>query len=86
MLINQDFAQSKPKSPAKSRLQLVGTTHRSADEATPSSGFNRATKLLQETVIKIDGAYAPSTIRAYRADFSDFIRFCNDKNANALPA
>jgi len=31
-------------------------------------------------------AYAPSTIRAYRADFGDFIRFCDTRNANALPA
>lgn len=86
MLINQDFAQSEPKSPAKNRLQPVGTTHRSADEATPSSAFNRATKLLQETIVKIEGAYAPSTIRAYRDDFNHFIHFCKDRNANALPS
>jgi site-specific recombinase XerD len=36
--------------------------------------------------LKIDGAYAPCTIRAYRADFSDFIYFCHDRNTNALPA
>lgn len=86
MLNNQDFAQSDPKSPAKRRLQLVSTGQRSADVATLSSDFNQATRLLQETIVKIDGAYAPSTIRAYRADFNDFIRFCHDRNANALPA
>ena len=85
MLINQDFAQSKLKSPAKSRLQLVGTTPHSTEEVNLPSDFNRATKLLQETITKIEGAYAPSTIRAYRADFKDFIHFCRDRNANALP-
>jgi site-specific recombinase XerD len=86
MLINQDFAQSAPKSPAKSRLKLVGNGNQSAQSESQSSDFNQVTKLLQETIIKIDGAYAPSTIRAYRADFSDFIGFCHERNANALPA
>jgi hypothetical protein len=86
MLINQYFAQSKPKSPVKSRLKLVGNDNQSTESESQSSDFNQATKLLQKTIVKIDGAYAPSTIRAYRADFSDFIHFCHDKNSNALPA
>ena len=86
MLNNQDFAQSDPKSPVKRRLQLVSTGQRSPDVVTLSSNFNQATRLLQETIVKIDGAYAPSTIRAYRADFNDFIHFGHDRNANALPA
>jgi site-specific recombinase XerD len=86
MLINQDFAQSSPKSPVKSRLKLVGNDNQSTESESQSPDFNQATKLLQETIVKIDGAYAPSTIRAYRADFSDFICFCHDRNANALPA
>jgi len=86
MLINQDFAQSEPKSPAKRRLELAGNANQSADEENELSDFNRATNLLQETIVKIEGAYAPSTIRAYRADFNDFILFCHDRNANALPA
>lgn len=53
---------------------------------TLSSDFNQATRLLQETIVKIDGAYAPSTIRAYHADFNDIIHFCHDRNANALPS
>lgn len=85
MLINQDFAQSDPKSPAK-RLELVGATNRKAGEVPLTSDFNQATRLLQETIVKIDGAYAPSTIRAYRADFNEFIHFCHNRNANALPA
>lgn len=86
MLINQDFAHSEPKSPVKRRLQLVSTGQRSADVVTLSSDFNQATRLLQETIAKIEGAYAPSTIRAYRADFRDFINFCHERNANALPS
>ena len=86
MLINQDFAQSKPKSPVKRRLELVGNTNRSADKENELSDFNRATKLLQETIVKIEGAYATSTIRAYRADFNDFILFCHGRNVEALPA
>jgi len=86
MLINRDFAQSEPKSPAKRRLQLVGNDNQGTEESNPSFNLNRATKLLQETILKIEGAYAPSTTRAYWTDFSDFIHFCVDRNANALPA
>ena len=86
MLINQDFAQSEPKSPVKRRLELVEITNHSSDKENQLSDFNQAVKLLQETIVKIEGAYAPATIRAYRADFNDFILFCHDRNANALPA
>jgi site-specific recombinase XerD len=85
MLNNQDFAQSDPKSPAKRRLELVDNSYQSSSKDIRPSDLDRATKLLQETIVKIDGAYAPSTIRAYRADFSDFIDFCHDRNANTLP-
>jgi len=86
ILNNQDFAQTALKSPVKRRLVLVGNGNIDIKKASPLSHFNPAIKLLQETIVKIDGAYAPSTIRAYRADFNDFIAFCCDKNANALPA
>jgi len=86
MLNNQDFAQSQPKSPAKRGLELVDNSHQSSDKDDRPADLDRASKLLQETIVKIDGAYAPSTIRAYRADFSDFIHFCSNRNANALPA
>ncbi len=86
MLNNQDFAHSERKSPAKRRLQLVDATHRSTNETTSSPEFKHASRLLQETIVKIEGAYAPSTIRAYRADFNHFIHFCQDRNANALPS
>ena len=43
-------------------------------------------EVLEATILKIDGAYAPSTIRAYVADFRDFITFCDLNNQIALPA
>ena len=86
MLIDQDFAQSEPKSPVKRRLELVEITNHCADKENQFSDLNKAAKLLQETIVKIEGAYAPATIRAYRADFNDFIGFCHDRNAKALPA
>ena len=86
MLINQDFAQPEAKSPAKRRLQLVGKINLGSGKEIAASDLDRAIKLLQETIVKIEGAYAPTTIRAYRADFNDFIHFCGDRNANVLPA
>jgi hypothetical protein len=34
----------------------------------------------------INDAYAPNTIRAFRADFSEWISFCMKKGACPLPA
>lgn len=45
-----------------------------------------ANELLNETLISIDGAYAPSTIRAYRTSFERFIEFCDEADINPLPA
>lgn len=86
MLNNQDFAQYEHKSPAKTCLKLVSSSSTKSRESSKAPNLNQDAKLLQETIVKIDGAYAPSTIRAYRADFSDFIHFCHDRNAEALPA
>jgi site-specific recombinase XerD len=86
MLINQDFAQLEPKSPAKRRLKLVRNANPEEEELIQLSDTNRVTKILQETIVKIEGAYAPSTIRAYRTDFNDFILFCCGRKAGALPA
>lgn len=47
---------------------------------------NTAKDQLNETVKRIDGAYAPATIRAYRANFERFIEFCDQANEKALPA
>jgi site-specific recombinase XerD len=43
-------------------------------------------ELLKLTIIKIDGAYAPATIRAYKANFERFIVFCENLKTPALPA
>ena len=45
-----------------------------------------ANNKLKETIKRIDGAYAPSTIRAYKANFEKFIEFCDSEEVNALPA
>ena len=45
-----------------------------------------AKQLLKETILKIEGAYAPATIRAYRANFERFIDFSESLNECALPA
>jgi len=34
----------------------------------------------------IEGAYAPNTIRAYKADMLEFIQYCNQTSSAALPA
>lgn len=43
-------------------------------------------ELLKLTITKIDGAYAPATIRAYKANFERFIDFCENHQALSLPA
>ena len=45
-----------------------------------------AKEILIKTVEKIEGAYAPSTIRAYTSNFEAFIKYCDENNVNALPA
>lgn len=40
-----------------------------------------ASEILTNTIEKIDGAYAPSTIRAYKANFERFIVFCESISA-----
>ena len=47
---------------------------------------NNSIQLLIETLVLIDGAYAPATIRAYKYNFERFIFYCDSTNANALPA
>ena len=47
---------------------------------------NTARDCLQATIKKIDGAYAPVTIRAYKSNFENFIKFCDENNMAALPA
>ena len=43
-------------------------------------------EMLAVTLLKIEGAYAPSSIRAYKADFNEFINFCILHAQDPLPA
>jgi site-specific recombinase XerD len=45
-----------------------------------------AIEKLRQTIEKIEGAYAPSTIRAYKSNFENFIKFSDENNTSALPA
>jgi site-specific recombinase XerD len=49
------------------------------------SAFNQK-ELLEVTLKRIDGAYAPETIRAYKGSFTNFIKYCEAENLDALPA
>lgn len=42
--------------------------------------------LQHSSITRIEGVYAPATIRAYFADFAAFIACCDLKNQPALPA
>ena len=46
---------------------------------------NSASAILTQTINRIQGAYAPSTIRAYRSDFAEFIAFCESKALDVFP-
>ncbi len=41
---------------------------------------------LVKLIVHIDGAYAPNTIRAYKADMIEFIKFCDKNSLTAFPA
>jgi len=43
-------------------------------------------KLIEEVLAKIDGAYAPNTLRAYKADMLEFDLYCCSLNTCAFPA
>lgn len=47
---------------------------------------NNPKNILLATIEKMDGAYADSTIRAYRDDFGTFINYCLENELNCLPA
>ena len=47
---------------------------------------NKQLKAMEGILAHINDAYAPNTIRAYRADFSEWISFCMKKGACPLPA
>jgi len=85
MLNSYNYAQPELKSLPKRRLELVGNANQGTDTTNLLKDLNRATRLLQETIIKIDSSYAPSTIQVYRTDFKDFLHFYHGINSDALP-
>jgi site-specific recombinase XerD len=48
--------------------------------------MNFTLKQLSDLLAHIDGAYAPNTLRAYKADMLEFIAYCEKKGVCALPA
>ena len=49
--------------------------------------FNHSvSKALSSLIENIEGAYAPNTIRAYKSDMEEFIRYCASENCCALRA
>ena len=47
---------------------------------------DNASSLVIQTLERIEGAYAPATIRAFKADFNTFITYCMEHDTNPLPA
>ena len=45
-----------------------------------------AFQALNRLLVHIDGAYAPNTLRAYKADMLEFIAYCEKNGVCALPA
>ncbi len=45
-----------------------------------------ASHKLAQLLIHVDGAYAPNTLRAYKADMLEFIAYCEKNGVCALPA
>ena len=41
---------------------------------------------LSNLLVHLNGAYAPNTLRAYRADMCEFIQFCGQHSQMAIPA
>lgn len=41
---------------------------------------------LEKLLHHLDGAYAPNTLRAYKADMLEFIAYCEKNGVCALPA
>ena len=48
--------------------------------------MNFTLKQLSDLLTHIDGAYAPNTLRAYKADMLEFITYCDKTGHCALPA
>ncbi len=94
MLNNHHSAHKPNKSPISktdesSNVLEFKKLDSSLTKARDSKGQNQIkptpSELLEQTIKKIDGAYADSTIRAYYADMSDLIHFCEKRRTVGLP-
>lgn len=45
----------------------------------------KAKAALAETLERIDGAYAPASIPAYKANFNELVHLCDEEDEDALP-
>ena len=76
MLNNQDFAQNSQKSLVEKKstpskvIQLQFPVRQIPSPEIPQVLNANAYALLNTTLIKIEGAYAPATIRAYKVDLT----------------
>ena len=92
MLNNQDFAQNAQKSLVEKKstpskvIQLKFPARAVSAPEIPQDLNANAYALLNSTLIRIEGAYAPATIRAYKVDLTDLIAFCDQDNQIGLPA
>ena len=86
MLINQHFAQSQAKSREPlATVSISDSVSCSTQGEMKTAAYAQARALLQNTMARIDGAYSPSTIRAYRTNFEVFIRYCEEQGTSPLP-
>jgi site-specific recombinase XerD len=46
----------------------------------------KSKQMLLNTIERINGAYAPATIRAYKSNFEKFMNYCEELGECALPA
>ena len=92
MLNNQDFAQNAQKSLVDQKsssskvIQLQFPARTVPAPLIPKDLNANAYDLLNSTLIRIEGAYAPATIRAYKVDLTDLIAFCDQEHQIGLPA
>lgn len=86
MLNNLDFAQSQLKSLGQSVSgQVLAFPNQSNQNDPEINIYQEARKKLSETIVKIEGAYAPATIRAYRSNYEFFINYCEKQKLEPLP-
>jgi len=94
MLNNQHSAQKSNKSPISKTDESSNVLEFKKLDSRPIKarhlkGENQIkptpSEFLEQTIKKIDGAYADSTIRAYYADMRDIIYFCEKRGTIGLP-